>query len=254
MKYQLKKRWGQHFLTDTNLLKKIVRIVSPDLSDSILEIGPGGGALTELLAPLVNDLVGVEVDRELCHSLQQNGKLGNCTFLNADFLRLDLTQLPFEGNRIRAMGNIPYNITSPIIFKLLESPERWTDIHIMVQKEVADRLTAPTGTRSYGRLTVMVGVVMDVKYELTVPPEVFVPRPKIDSAVVSLKYHGRFEEGKETMNVFREIVRHSFSQRRKMLRNSLAEYVSNRKVDIDLNRRPETLSVDEFMDLARSLT
>ena len=95
---------------------------------------------------------------------------------------------------------------------------------------------------------------MDVKYELTVPPEVFVPQPKVDSAVVSLKYHGRFEEGKETMNVFREIVRHSFSQRRKMLRNSLAEYVSNRKVDIDLNRRPETLSVDEFMDLARSLT
>ena len=253
MKHQLKKRWGQHFLTDTNLLKKIVRIVSPEPSDSILEIGPGGGALTELLAPLVNDLVGVEIDRELCHSLQQNSELGNCTFLNQDFLKFDLTRLLFEGRRIRVMGNIPYNITSPIIFKLLESPQRWTDIHIMVQKEVADRLIALAGAKSYGRLTVMVGAVMDVKYKFAVPPEVFVPQPKVDSAIVSLKHHGRFEEERETMNVFREIVRHSFSQRRKMLRNSLAEYVSNRTVDIDLSRRPETLTVEEFINLARSL-
>lgn len=151
MKHQPKKRWGQHFLADTNLLKKIVRIVSPDPSDSILEIGPGGGALTELLVPLVNDLVGVEIDRELYLSLKRNSELGNCTFLNEDFLKLDLTQLPFEGARIRVTGNIPYNITSAIIFKLLETPQRWTDIHIMVQKEVADRLTASAGTKSYGR-------------------------------------------------------------------------------------------------------
>jgi len=250
-----RKRWGQHFLSDTNLLLKLVRIINPQPEDSILEIGPGEGALTELLALKVKELIGIEIDKDLYQTLLSNKALSGCSFLLQDFLDVDLEALQFNGNRIRVVGNIPYQITSPILFRLLERPFKWLDIFLMVQKEVADRLTARVGTKTYGRLTVMVQAFMDVRQELTIPPDVFIPKPKVFSSFISLRSHNQFVLTNHTMDIFRKIVRIVFSQRRKMLKNSLHEILSGLDVetDIDLSRRPETLSVDEFIHLAYSI-
>lgn len=221
-----------------------------------MEIGPGEGALTELIAPRVKELIGVEIDRDLVDTLLANKALSGCTFLRQDFLDIDLSSLPFSERTVRVVGNIPYSITSPIIFKLLEQPSRWKDIHLMVQKEVADRLTALAGNKTYGRLTIMVQAFMEVRQVLIVPPDVFIPKPKVHSAVVYLKAHQRFHLNDDTLNVFGKIVRVAFSQRRKMLKNSLRDLLHNleNEIDIDLSRRPETLSVEEFINLTSQLS
>ncbi|MEE9167286.1 MAG: 16S rRNA (adenine(1518)-N(6)/adenine(1519)-N(6))-dimethyltransferase RsmA [Candidatus Neomarinimicrobiota bacterium] len=248
-----RKRWGQHFLSDRNLLLKLVRIIDPEPGDSIIEIGPGEGALTQLLVPKVKELIGVEIDGNLFDTLESNPAFARCTFLNRDFLEIDLSSLSLTGDRLRVVGNIPYNITSPVIFRLLEEPSRWWDIHLMVQKEVADRLTATPGGKVYGRLTVMVQAYMNVRQVLNVPPEVFIPKPRVRSAVVALKSHKRFDLDDHTASVLEETVRKAFSQRRKMLKNSLREILSDLKgdVDLDLSMRPEMLTVGDFIDLAR---
>lgn len=252
----LRKRWGQHFLSDRNLLLKLVRIIDPGPGESILEIGPGEGALTELLVPRVKQLIGVEIDRGLFNTLISNPALAECRFLNQDFLDLDLSSLSFSGERVRVVGNIPYHITSPIIFKLLEEPSRWWDIHLMVQKEVADRLTASSGNKTYGRLTVMVQAFMEVSQVLSVPPEVFVPKPRVHSAVVALSRHDQYRLTERTINVLGEVVRKAFSQRRKMMKNSLREFVPDLGglEELDLSQRPEMLSVGEFIRLADHLS
>lgn len=253
MKHPPRKKWGQHFLTDTNLLHKLVRIIDLQPEDQILEIGPGGGALTELMAPKVKKYVGVEIDKDLYQILTSDDFLKDYTFINDDFLKLDLSALPFDDGLIRVIGNIPYNITSPIIFKLLESNVTWQDIHIMVQKEVAERLIAKPGTKVYGRLSVMVQVLVDVKQELVIPPEVFVPKPIVDSVFISLRFHERYQLSPETYNRFKHVVKAAFGQRRKMLRNSLSEFHFKDNLGIDFTRRPESLSLIEFILLAENI-
>lgn len=253
MKHPPRKKWGQHFLTDTNLLHKLVRIIDLQPEDQILEIGPGGGALTELMAPKVKKYVGVEIDKDLYQILTSDDFLKDYTFINDDFLKLDLSALPFDDGLIRVIGNIPYNITSPIIFKLFESNVTWQDIHIMVQKEVAERLIAKPGTKVYGRLSVMVQVLVDVKQELVIPPEVFVPKPIVDSVFISLRFHERYQLSPETYNRFKHVVKAAFGQRRKMLRNSLSEFHFKDNLGIDFTRRPESLSLIEFILLAENI-
>lgn len=253
MKHPPRKKWGQHFLTDTNLLHKLVRIIDLQPEDQILEIGPGGGALTELIAPKVKKYVGVEIDKDLYQILTSDDFLKDYTFINDDFLKLDLSALPFDDGLIRVIGNIPYNITSPIIFKLFESNVTWQDIHIMVQKEVAERLIAKPGTKVYGRLSVMVQVLVDVKQELVIPPEVFVPKPIVDSVFISLRFHERYQLSPETYNRFKHVVKAAFGQRRKMLRNSLSEFHFKDDFGIDFTRRPESLSLIEFILLAENI-
>lgn len=253
MKHPPRKKWGQHFLTDTNLLHKLVRIIDLQPEDQILEIGPGGGALTELIAPKVKKYVGVEIDKDLYQILTSDDFLKDYTFINDDFLKLDLSALPFDDGLIRVIGNIPYNITSPIIFKLFESNVTWQDIHIMVQKEVAERLIAKPGTKVYGRLSVMVQVLVDVKQELVIPPEVFVPKPIVDSVFISLRFHERYQLSPETYNRFKHVVKAAFGQRRKMLRNSLSEFHFKDNLGIDFTRRPESLSLIEFILLAENI-
>lgn len=238
---------------DTNLLHKLVRIIDLQPEDQILEIGPGGGALTELMAPKVKKYVGVEIDKDLYQILTSDDFLKDYTFINDDFLKLDLSALPFDDGLIRVIGNIPYNITSPIIFKLFESNVTWQDIHIMVQKEVAERLIAKPGTKVYGRLSVMVQVLVDVKQELVIPPEVFVPKPIVDSVFISLRFHERYQLSPETYNRFKHVVKAAFGQRRKMLRNSLSEFHFKDNLGIDFTRRPESLSLIEFILLAENI-
>ena len=250
MKYSAKKRWGQHFLADTNLLKKLIELISPTSDDSILEIGPGGGALTELLAPTVKELVGIEIDRELYGHLKERDDLPNCQFVNRDFLGVDLKEIPFKAGQVRVVGNLPYNITSPILFKLTAHEPFWRDCHFMVQKEVGERMAAKAGSKTYGRLSVNLQAVTKVKIVLNVPPEVFVPKPKVDSAVVRIKPRfGVFNTSRE-LEALKVITRLAFGQRRKMLRNSLASL----KIDsslFDLTYRPEEVKLEEFIMMAK---
>ena len=247
---KIKKKWGQHFLADTNLLKKLVKLIDPLKSDSLLEIGPGGGALTELLDPYVKDLIGVEVDKKLFNKLSSRNDLVNSSFINEDFLKLDLSTLVFQTKNIRLVGNLPYNISSQIIFRLLEKENFWRDCHFMVQKEVGDRMAALPGSKTYGRLSVNVQAVAKVKTVLKVPAEVFVPKPSVESSLVRIKPLSTNLLNKEETNILDKITRLALGQRRKMLRNSLASIKINNSI-LDLSQRPEMLSISEFKRLAR---
>ena len=177
------KRWGQNFLADTNLLDKIARTIGPRSSDHFLEIGPGEGALTERIFPYVEEMAVVEIDPLLVKELKNKPIFNGMDVIQGDILLEDIDGMPVN-DPVRVIGNIPYNITSPIIFWLIEQLDYWSDAHIMMQKEVADRLTANVNTKAYGRLTVVVGAYLNIDQCFTVKPDVFIPRPKVDSAIV----------------------------------------------------------------------
>ena len=252
--HTFRKKWGQNFLADTNLLRKIVRTINPTADDTILEIGPGEGALTEHVLPLVKYMVAIEIDPKLIKYLNGRDDLQDCHFIHKDVLMQKLNSLPIP-TPIKIIGNIPYNITSPILFWLIEQRAHWTAAFFMVQKEMADRLTGEVGTKSYGRLTVMIGAFLNVKTCFTIPPDVFIPKPKVKSAIIKLvKRHDPLIEDKY-FERFEKIVAAAFSQRRKMLRNTLSDFGLPEEIQkkIDFTRRPETLSISEFSELAKTI-
>ena len=250
IKHFAKKKWGQNFLADTNLLKRIVRTINPQPTDNVLEIGPGEGALTELLLPAVKDLAAIEIDPRLVEYLKSLEHLKDCNFIHGDVLWQELANLPIP-TPVRVMGNIPYNITSPILFWLIEQRQYWTDAFLMVQREVAERLTGKVGTKAYGRLTVMVGAFLKVEYCFTIPPTVFQPRPKVDSAIIALHKLDQPIVSDAKFERFVKLVGAAFSKRRKMLRNSLAGFqlAAEGLQNIKMTRRPETLTIEEFASL-----
>ncbi|MBT3299133.1 MAG: 16S rRNA (adenine(1518)-N(6)/adenine(1519)-N(6))-dimethyltransferase RsmA [Candidatus Marinimicrobia bacterium] len=248
--HPFRKKWGQNFLVDQNLLEKIVRTINPEQDESILEIGPGEGALTEKLLPNVGEMLAVEIDPLLIKHLNNHMILSRCHFVQGDILKQDIEDLPIS-NPVRVMGNIPYNITSPIIFWLVEQQDFWNDAFLMVQKELAERLVATCGSKTYSRITVMVGVYLDVKLCFTIPPEVFIPRPKIHSAFIRFTKKKTPLVSDEKYERFYKIVKAAFSQRRKMLRNTLKGFTFPEGTEerIDFTRRPETLTLEEFASL-----
>ena len=248
--HPFRRKWGQNFLSDSNLIDKIVKILDINKNDSVLEIGPGDGLLTEKIFSKVKEMAIVEIDPLLVKHLSIRSDLAGIKIIHGDILMQDIHKIPIK-NPVRVIGNIPYNITSSIIFWLIEQLDYWEDVHIMLQKEVADRLIAEVGTKQYSRLTVIVGVYINIELCFKIAPDVFYPKPKVDSAIV------RFTK-KETPIIsdveflkFNQIVKAAFSKRRKMLRNSLSGFDISEKVkkEIDFTRRPETLSIDEFAKL-----
>jgi len=250
--HTFRKKWGQNFLTDTNLLRKIVRTLNPQNSDSILEIGPGEGALTEHVLPLVEHMAAIEIDPKLIKHLQSRDDLNDCHFIHEDVLLYELTDLPVP-TPVKVIGNIPYNITSPILFWLIRQRQHWSEVYLMVQKEVAERLASKSGTKSYGRLTVMIGAFLNVKICFAIPPEVFIPRPKVKSAIIQLTKKEKLIVDENEYERFEKIVGAAFSSRRKMLRNTLVDYDFSEaiKEKINFSRRPETLTIDEFAALVK---
>ena len=248
--HSFRKKWGQNFLIDPNIVKKIYRTIDPIDSDNILEIGPGEGVLTKIILPEVNKMVSVEIDPVLVNKLNNSNRLRKLKVVNKDILKTNIYDLDID-NPVRVIGNIPYNITSQIIFWLIEQLDYWSDAFIMVQKEVAHRLIAKVGTKEYSRLTVVVGAYLDVDYCFTIPPTVFIPKPKVDSAFIRFtkKRNALIEDHKYTR--FNKLVRAAFNQRRKMLRNSLGSWdISDQvKEKINFSRRPETLTVQEFASM-----
>jgi 16S rRNA (adenine1518-N6/adenine1519-N6)-dimethyltransferase len=257
--FKPKKYWSQNFLRDDNIARKIASCLQFSKNTIILEIGPGTGKLTHFLLPLSNKVLAIEIDSHLAHSLPEKlNHAKNLQVINIDFLKIDLSDLlqDYKKNPVVILGNLPYHITSPIIFKILESYQLFTHAILMMQKEVCLRITAPHGNKDYGILSIFCQFYADVKYLFTVPSHLFLPPPKVDSGVVQFTFKKEPEKNLTHPSIFKDIVRKTFGQRRKMLRNTLSKLISKSilsELKFDLSRRPETLSVAEFIDLSNQI-
>ena len=250
----VRKRFGQHFLHDPAVIRRIVDAVAPAPGDRIVEIGPGRGALTWPLLRRAGRLTVIELDRDLARALGSDPRASGLTVRVGDVLRTDFAALDAADARAwRVVGNLPYNISTPLLFHLLEQRAAISDMLFMLQKEVVDRMAAQPGSKQYGRLTVMLAAAAEVEPLFDVGPGAFQPRPKVWSAIVRLrpsKAH-RFEMGRP--GALAAVTTAAFSKRRKTLRNSLKGLLAPELIEacgIDLERRPETLAPAEFGLLA----
>ena len=216
--------------------------------------GSGDGALTEKIFPHVKKMLAVEIDPLLVNKLTQNKNLKGLSVIDGDILNLNLENLNFKGP-IKIIGNIPYNITSSIIFWLIEQLDFWQEAYIMMQKEVAERLVADIGTKAYGRITVVTSAYLKKEICFNIPPEVFFPKPKVYSSLVKFSKISDQIISDDKFIKYNKMVKKAFSGRRKMIRNTLSGYSFDNEVKkkIDFSRRPETLSPKEFADLVKSL-
>lgn len=252
MKHIARKRFGQHFLNDPSIIDGIVRAIAPAPAQAMVEIGPGLAALTQPLVERVGRLTVIELDRDLAARLRDHGQLD---VIESDVLRVDFTALArrLGVTRLRVVGNLPYNISSPILFHLLEHVAVVQDQHFMLQKEVIDRMTAAPATADYGRLSVMLQWRYAMENVLFVPPESFDPPPRVDSAVVQMVPR----EGPPVMDfrTYSDLVQTAFSQRRKILRNTLGTWLEARGYagSFDLQRRAEEVPVAEYVALAQAV-
>lgn len=260
-----KKSLGQNFLVDGNLQRKIVAALSPGPDDRVLEIGPGQGALTEHLLGTVGRLTLVELDDGLVERLRPRvDSTPGTELLHADVLSVDLPTRIEGWTETRVLGNIPYNITTPILFHLLERP-RPREIVLMVQREVADRIVAEAGTSEYGALAVGVQSVADAEFLFGVPRKAFRPVPRVESAVVRITPHDPPRLSEREEHALRRLTRAAFQWRRKQMQKILRDHADlgplprevvervGRELDVDLQRRPETFSPTELLELSRAL-
>ena len=245
MSHQARKRFGQNFLVDDQIVNRIVTTISPKKSDNIVEIGPGKGALTFPLLQNLDHLSVIEIDRDLI-SLLKLKKQDKLTIYEADALKFDYGLI---SDNLRIVGNLPYNISSPLLFRLLSSKNQIIDMTFMLQKEVVDRIVASHGSKTYGRISVMMQAFFEVESMFTVPKESFDPQPKIESAILYLKT--RTKPLTENIKLLEKIVKISFSQRRKTLKNCLKSILSQEQTKIDLSQRAEMLSVENFITLMK---
>jgi 16S rRNA (adenine1518-N6/adenine1519-N6)-dimethyltransferase len=247
-----KKRFGQHFLSDAAIIDAIVQEINPEPGQCMVEIGPGLGALTLPLLKRIDYLTVIELDRDLAVKLQQNPKL---TVVQDDVLRVDFSKLmPPIPQSLRVVGNLPYNISTPILFHLVGFAERIVDQHFMLQKEVIDRMVARPGTSDFGRLSVMLQARYMMENILFVGPECFTPPPRVDSAIVRMVPLPEAElANRAPWRHLESLVRVAFSQRRKLLKHSLGLWLLQQGYDsaFDLQRRAQDVPVEEYLELAR---
>jgi 16S rRNA (adenine1518-N6/adenine1519-N6)-dimethyltransferase len=249
MKHIARKRFGQHFLADDGVIDRIVAAIAPRPGQAVVEIGPGLGALTGPLRGRCDHLTVIELDRDLAQRLRREAGL---TVIEADVLKVDFAALAARaGQPLRVVGNLPYNISTPILFHLLTHAEHVQDQHFMLQKEVVDRMAAEPGHKDFGRLTVMLQWRYRIESVLEVPPEAFDPPPKVDSAVVRM-VPLPLAAGVDAQRLG-QLVSVAFSQRRKLLRHTLGRWIEAQGLStgFDLQRRAEEVPVAEYLDLAR---
>ena len=257
MKHIPRKRFGQHFLADKGIIQDIVAAIAPQPGDPMVEIGPGLAALTQPLVERVGRLTVIELDRDLAFRLRLHGQLD---VIESDVLRVDFTALAqtmrdkaaLPDLRLRVVGNLPYNISTPILFHLLNHVHVIEDQHFMLQKEVIDRMVARPSTSDYGRLSVMLQWRYAMENVLFVPPTSFDPPPRVDSAVVRMVPHA--EPAPVSVPLLEELVQVAFSQRRKLLRHTLGRWLEARQYpgQFDTQRRAEEVPVSEFVALAQA--
>ncbi len=250
-KLQPLKRFGQNYLIDKNIIQKIVREFNPQRTDVVIEIGPGTGALTTELMNSVKKLYAVEIDKRVVESLALGFPV--VTVINQDFLKMDLNFVADE-SPIRVIGNIPYNITSPILFKLIENRSLVSDAMLMVQLEVAKRITAKEKSYDYGILGVLLNYFTETKLCFKISPNVFYPKPKIESAIIHLNFTKKLPNDIDD-KLFIQVVKAAFGNRRKKLKNSLSNSIFTDIVfddcNFDLSRRAEELTIMEFVELTK---
>jgi 16S rRNA (adenine1518-N6/adenine1519-N6)-dimethyltransferase len=252
VKHQPRKRFGQHFLTDGGVLDAIVAAIDPKPGEALVEIGPGLGALTLPLVERCERLTVVELDRDLAARLRRNAALD---VIEADVLTVDFAALAAaRGTKLRIVGNLPYNISTPILFHLLPAAAAVEDLHFMLQKEVVLRIAAAPGSKAYGRLSVMLQWRFHVESLFDVPPEAFDPPPRVDSAVVRLVPWPL--PAALDFATLEALVGVAFSQRRKLLRHTLGRWLDERRFagPFDVQRRAEEVPVAEFVALAQALS
>jgi 16S rRNA (adenine1518-N6/adenine1519-N6)-dimethyltransferase len=249
-----KKRLGQHFLHDKNIINKIISNLKINIKDIFIEIGPGEGALTTPLLEEAGSIILIEKDRDLIPILENKYNHRKVKIVNQDILKCELSNLIKENTRI--VGNLPYNISTEIIFRLLPFSKDIKDLHFMLQKEVVDRIVAAPGTKIYGRLSVMTQVYFTVKKLFNISPNVFIPKPKVDSAYIRLVPKNYIFDSLEHEQKFKGIVNTVFSARRKMIKTSLKGIIDSQslqKISIEPNSRPETLSVQNYIDISKNV-
>lgn len=251
-----RKRFGQHFLHDPRMIEQIVTALHPKPTENLVEIGPGRGALTTAVLPYVDHLQVVEIDKDLVVYLQ-NTYGAKLTIHQHDALKFDFSRLG-EDKKLRVFGNLPYNISSPLLFHLLSFAPQIQDLLFMLQKEVVMRMAAKPNTADYGRLSIMIQYACQVQWLFDVPPAAFSPPPKVMSSVVKLiPYQEHFPHPlAKDYKLFAQIVNVAFQHRRKTLRKALASIVPSdlyASLGLDPQRRPETLSIEEFVNLSNAV-
>ncbi len=252
MKHVARKRFGQHFLADANVVDAMVEIIAPRPGQVMVEIGPGLAALTQPLVERLGGMTVIELDRDLAARLRARPQL---SVIESDVLKVDFAELAraLGAPKLRVVGNLPYNISTPILFHLLDAADSIEDQHFMLQKEVVERMVAHPGTSDYGRLSVMLQWRYRMENVLFVPPGSFRPPPRVDSAVVRMVPRAEPESLEPAL--LRDIVRVAFSQRRKLLRHTLGVWLQEKSpgTEFDVQRRAEEVPVAEYVALAASL-
>ena len=250
-----RKRFGQHFLNDPGVIDAIVQAIAPRPTDTIVEIGPGHGAITLPLARRAGTLHCIELDRDLAAALRRRFSTNDNVHVHeADALNFDFCAL---GDSLRVVGNLPYNISTPLLFHLIDCRDCIADMHFMLQKEVVDRMTAGPGTKDYGRLGIMLGCHLGVEALFEVGPQCFDPPPAVVSAVVRLTPLGGARPAIDDEKLLGRLVATAFSQRRKTVRNAMKTLLGEdelRALGIDPGLRPESLAIADYVGLANYLS
>ncbi len=260
--HKARKRFGQNFLHDQGIIHRIVNAISPKPGQHLVEIGPGLGALTKEVLPLVQEMDAIELDRDLIPKLQSMAEgLGVLRIHSADALKFDFSSLVSEtissNGQLRVFGNLPYNISTPLIFHLCAQGRLIKEMHFMLQKEVVDRMVAEPGSKRYGRLSVMVQYFCQVRCLFFVPARAFTPAPKVESAIVRLQPHREKPHLAKDEKLFSKLVTTAFNHRRKTLRNAVKEMVTEQHLiaaGVKPDVRPETIGLGQFIAIANVLS
>ncbi len=257
--YKARKRFGQNFLTDESVIQNIIHSIYPKDEQTIIEIGPGLGAITAPLLKVCNNLTVIELDRDIIPKLQDNcNDLGELNIIQADVLTVNFNELSFDSNnKIRVIGNLPYNISTPILFHLMSQLSLIKDMHFMLQKEVVDRMSAAPGSKTYGRLSVMLQYYCKIESLFSIAPQAFSPAPKVTSALVRLTPYQKLPVEVINIKDFSQLVTSAFSQRRKTLRNSIKKLLDSTQIErcnINPSIRPEQLNIHDFAVLSNCYT
>jgi 16S rRNA (adenine1518-N6/adenine1519-N6)-dimethyltransferase len=259
-----RKGWGQHFLVDRNILNKVIWTAQVEKEDAVLEVGPGLGEMTVALARQAKRVIAIEIDSKLVAILNEKMKnYPNVEVVKSDILKVDFNQfLKKEGHPVKVVANLPYQVSTPLLFRFIESKETFSTFTLMLQKEVAERMVAPPGGKEYGPLSIFIQMFLDVSVRFFIKPSAFFPPPKVESAVVQMvwKEIPMIETNDEEW--FKRVVKACFGYRRKTLVNalkhsglSLPEFIELKMgaIGIDPRRRPETLTIQEYVSLAKVL-
>jgi len=252
--HQAKKRFGQNFLHNDAVISDIIDAIDPEPNENLIEIGPGLGALTEPVVERAGKLSVVELDRDLAHRLRHHPFIASqLTIYETDALKFDFSQLSTPEKPLRIFGNLPYNISTPLIFHLLTFKDQIQDMHFMLQKEVVERMAAGPNCKAYGRLTIMTQYQCQVIPVMEIGPEAFKPAPKVDSAIVRLIPHKTIKNPVKDIKALNTVCLAAFNQRRKTIRNSFKNLINVEQLielGLDPTLRPENLSIDKYITLA----